>query len=79
VTRHQPIPRNIPPNVGSARGKVGALVQKGASPEIIEAARAELRYARAEAAITGWLTLTLMERARLAARLLAGPDDAAGT
>jgi len=56
--------------VGTARGKLAVLVRDGASPEQIEAARADLREANAEAAVQRVIDstppLTDAQRSRLA-------------
>jgi hypothetical protein len=66
----QPKRRNIAPEVSSARGRVAGLTQAGASPDLIEAARADLREANAEAALNRFLTPEA--QIRLARRILAG-------
>ena len=76
----QPIPRNVPPKVGSARGRVAALVQTGADPERIEAARRELRAAKLEdhirKEVDGWPPLTEAQRGQLGLLLRPGGDHA---
>jgi hypothetical protein len=61
------------------RGRIGGLTRRGARPEKIEAARAELAEANAEAAIKrivdGWPPLTPAQRERLALLLHPGAGD----
>jgi hypothetical protein len=63
----------------AARNNVARLACIRASPAEIEQARAELDYAKASQAVTTWRSFTLMQRARLAAQLLADHDDAIAT
>ena len=60
------------------RGRVGGLIARGAPPEKIEAARAELAMANAEADVASWPPLSAEARARIACAILsAGGSDAA--
>lgn len=71
--------RNVPPKVARARSSLGRKIQLGASPEAVNAARAALAEANAEAAIRrivdSWPPLTAGMRAELAALLLADAAD----
>ncbi len=70
--------RNITHRVASARGLVAALTSIGADPERIEAARAELTEANAEATIIRLPKLPVEARVRLAYLILsAGGSDGA--
>ncbi len=68
--------RNVHPRVGTAKATVAVRVRDHAPPESIEAARADLRAANAEAAIQrvvdSWPPLSAETRARLACLLLQG-------
>ena len=59
----------------AARNKVAAAVWSHQPPEVVALYRAELAYAKAQQAITSWTGLPLIQRARIAAQLLAGNDD----
>ncbi len=75
--------RNVHPRVGTAKATVAVRVRDHAPPEAIEAARADLRAANAEAAVQrivdSWPPLSAETRAALACILLTPPggDDAA--
>ena len=64
------VPRHVHPPVGAARARLAVLVREGASPEQVEAARARLREANAEAAVQrvvdSFPPLTDEQRSRLA-------------
>jgi hypothetical protein len=62
-----------------ARNRLAYAVHRGDPPEVIAQARADLEYAKAEQAVASWSHLAVMQRARLAAQLLAGDDDAIAT
>jgi hypothetical protein len=72
----QPVPRNVPRRVGRAKALVAVRTRDHAPPEAIEAARAELAEANAEAAIRRivdtWPPLSPAQRERLALLLNPG-------
>lgn len=72
MTASQPKRRNVNPAVASAKCRLAALVGRNASQERIDAARAELEVAKADAAVRGLLSLPFGERAKLANLLLTG-------
>lgn len=71
--------RNVPKQVARARSSLGRKIQLDAPPEAIQAARADLAAANAEAAIRRVVDrfppLTADQRARLAVILLGGRSD----
>jgi hypothetical protein len=73
--------RNVPAEVARLKGVVGGLARRGADPERLEAARAELRTAAAEVYITKVVDaappLSDEQRARLAALLRPTGDGGA--
>jgi hypothetical protein len=63
-----------------ARNHYAGLIRQNSNPIAIEQARQALEVAKAEQAVASWSHLALMQRARLAAQLLAaGADDAIAT
>lgn len=69
--------RNVPPEVARARSSLGRKIQLDAAPEVIEAARAQLAEANAEADVASWPPLSAEARAKLACIILtAGGSDA---
>lgn len=75
--------RNVNPEVAARRARVAGLVKVNADPERIEAARAELSEANAEAAVqkivAEWPPLSAETRAKLACILLAPAGDGDAT
>jgi hypothetical protein len=69
--------RNVRPEIAAARARLGSLTYRGASPEAIAAARADLEAAKARAVVRGLLPLPAAQRMELAALLLNGAGDAA--
>jgi len=67
------------PRVRHARANLGAHVRRDHDPEVIDAARAELADANAEAAVLkivdGWPPLTAGQLGRLAAIFLSAARD----
>jgi hypothetical protein len=73
----QPVPRNVPHRVGSAKARVAVYTRDHRPPEQIEAARAELAEANAEADVASWPPLSPEARAKIACIILsAGDGDA---
>jgi hypothetical protein len=72
----EPVPRKIDPAVGSARAKVAVYTRDHRPAEQIEAARAELAEAAAEAEARSWPPLSPRARARIACLILSGGDHA---
>ena len=72
----EPVPRNVRPEVAVPRARVAGLVSRGADPERIEAARAELRETVAEETVRKLVDLapplSPASRCRLACLLLSG-------
>ena len=69
--------RNVRPEIARARARLGSLTYRGAAPEAIDAARADLRSAKARAVVRELLPLPAADRMELAALLLKGAGDAA--
>ena len=73
-----PVPRNVPRKVGSAKARVAVYMRDHRPADQIEAARADLAEANAEAAmrriVDGWPPLTPAQRERLALLLRPGGD-----
>lgn len=71
--------RNVPPKVARARSSLGRKIQLGASPDVIEDARRELKAAslgeRIREAVSTWPPLSERQRAGLAVQLLNGGSD----
>ena len=65
-------PRNVPKAVALARARVAGLTARGADPDVIAAARADLAAASAAADIEKWPQLPDQTRMKLAALVLAG-------
>jgi hypothetical protein len=61
-----------------ARNELGGATVAKQPPDVLAQRRASMMYLRAERAIAPFTALPLTDRARLAAKLLAG-DDATGT
>jgi hypothetical protein len=59
-----------------ARNHLAAATLKKRPAREIEQARADLEYAKAAQAVASWSHLPQMQRNRLAAKLIAGNDDA---
>jgi hypothetical protein len=69
--------RNVPPKVGTAKARVAVYTRDHRPAEQIEAARAELAEANAEADVASWPPLSAEARARIACAILsAGGTDA---
>lgn len=66
----------IPKGVATARARVAGLTARGADPDRIALARAELAEQRAAADIGRWPPLSDSTRERLAALVLAGGGHA---
>lgn len=73
--------RNVHPKVGAAKARVAVYTRDHRPPEQIEAARAQLAGANAEATVRkivdGWPPLSAETRAQLACIILSGGDHAA--
>ena len=74
-----PLHRNIPKPVAQARARLAGLVARGADPEAIAAARAELAEANAAADIGRWPPLGDHARVKLAGLILSGGGDRAAS
>jgi hypothetical protein len=72
----EPVPRNLPSSVGRAKALVAVRIRDHRPPEEIEAARAELAEANAEADVAGWPPLSAEARAKLACAILSAGDHA---
>jgi hypothetical protein len=72
----EPVPRNVPRRVGSAKARVAVYTRDHRPPEQIKAARDELAEANAEADVASWPPLSAETRARLACLILSGGDHA---
>ena len=75
----EPVPRNVHPAVGAARSRVGALAARGASPETLAQARADLAAANLQSAVERAAAaappLTAEQRVKLACLLLSDPPS----
>ena len=73
--------RNVDPQVAHHRATVATRVKAGADPDLIDAARADLKAANLEAgiraAVSTWPPLTDQARAELALLLTGTDGDAA--
>lgn len=73
--------RRVDPEVAHQKARVAALTMRGADPERIEQARAELKRAglteRIKRDVASWPPLSADVRAELAILLLSGGDHAA--
>jgi hypothetical protein len=69
----------IPKPVAQARARVAGLVARGADADVIQAARAELAEANAEADISRWPQMDDRTRAKLASLVLSGRGDRVAT
>jgi hypothetical protein len=72
----EPIPRNLPRRVGRAKARVAVYTRDHRPAEQIEAARAELAEANAEADVASWPPLSAEARARIACVILSAGSDA---
>jgi hypothetical protein len=72
----EPVPRNVPRRVGRAKALVAVRIRDHRPPEEIEAARAELAEANAEADVASWPPLSLEARAKIACAILSAGSDA---
>jgi hypothetical protein len=70
-----PCKRNVPKPVAQARARLAGLVARGADPETIAAARAQLAEANAAADVGRWPQLGDQARTRLADLVLSGGGE----